>query len=79
MSIPPLYCHSRYDTVYRASLAEDEPRCEQLRQQKEELKQSLLKYHSLQSELIEAVKTLKLERASLMERKVRNTSYEMLS
>ncbi|KAI0811066.1 Nuf2 family-domain-containing protein [Irpex lacteus] len=52
-----------------AKLAEDEPRCEQLIQQKEDLKQSLLKYRDLQAEHMEAVKTLKAERASLIQRK----------
>jgi hypothetical protein len=54
----------------RAKLAEDEPRCEELRQQKEELKQALFKYRDLQAENIEAVKTLKEDRASLIQQKV---------
>ncbi|KAI0688744.1 Nuf2 family-domain-containing protein [Cytidiella melzeri] len=53
----------------KAKLAEDEPRCEQLRKQKEELKQSLLKYRDLQAEYIEAAKALKSDRASLIQRK----------
>ena len=58
-------------THARSKLAEDEPRCELLRQQKEELKQSLLEYRDLQTKHIEAVKTLKTERASLIQRRVR--------
>ncbi|KAI0085396.1 Nuf2 family-domain-containing protein [Irpex rosettiformis] len=53
----------------KASLAEDEPRCELLRRQKEELKESLLKSRDLQAEYVETVKMLKAERASLIQRR----------
>ncbi|KAI0340715.1 hypothetical protein BDW22DRAFT_1360163 [Trametopsis cervina] len=67
--IASLQTAEREVNAIKAKLAEDEPRCEQLRQQKEELKQSLFRYRDLQMEHLEAVKTLKQERANLIQRR----------
>ena len=54
----------------RAKLAEDEPRCEELRKENEELTQALIKCRDKQMALLETVKGLKQERSALTQRKV---------
>ncbi|KAF7800276.1 hypothetical protein EIP86_011524 [Pleurotus ostreatoroseus] len=53
----------------RAKLKEDEPRCEELRKENEEITDYLHKCRDQQMELFEKVKSLKQERSALIQRK----------
>ena len=57
----------------RAKLAEDEPRCETLRQENEALTVYLIKCRDTQLALLQTVKDMKQQRAGLLQRKVRSS------
>lgn len=69
MTTPP--DHHTYSSHARAKLAEDEPRCETLRQENEALTVYLIKCRDTQLALLQAVKDMKQQHTDLRQRRVR--------
>lgn len=62
----------------RAKIAEDEPRCETLRQENEALTVYLIKCRDTQLALLQTVKDMKQQRADLLQRKVRLSTQSIM-